>query len=585
MATDHNDKEEKAVSSASSVKKKSRRGKPLIDPVFQRFVNGVTRAIGSTEFYEYFMDCMNIAETEIQFSNRKLIKTVDLNWVDKIEDTLEAIQSIVENPRNIIKEEELIVNVAHAKKANAETVRHLAQHSGLVEDFNYDTGDVRPSKLMQRYREDSVELYENRIVFTTMEYAFHFVKIRYDALTEAMGEEFGAKLKVETDFTSATEDVHFDMFMHIKQIDSALDTEDKNSEVFSKIAKQYRMLSVFMNSQFAQQMAKLPRVKGKIVKTNVLKKNPNYRKILQLFEYLKGYTDIGYTIKVIEQNPATDDDFREKMFRNVLFNYLILKGHLQDEEDRELPLPVKERKRTLKPKFIHQIIEELTEDYDLPDVEIRKVLIEELTKKQLMEEEKEERRRLVEEQAQRKKAEQERIKAEKKAEQERIKKEKEVERELKRQQRILQEKMEQEAEDRRRCGLFRNELTEFFDQLYTRSTLRDEAENKELPQMADLDKLADKVIGADKSGGAKKKANGKKDKGTNSEETEPKEEVYTEEQRAADEERLKPLKKELGSFTEQLASQLELRKKKDEELKRSEREFKNSAKKKRRSTS
>ena len=44
-----------------------------------------------------------------------------------------------------------------------------------------------------------------------------------------------------------------------------------------------------------------------------------------------------------------------------------------------------------------EIIEELTDDYDLPDVEIRKVLIEEITKAQLLKEEEAERRRLVEE--------------------------------------------------------------------------------------------------------------------------------------------------------------------------------------------
>ena len=53
--------------------------------------------------------------------------------------------------RNIIKEDEVIVNVANAKKAGADVVRHLAQHAELVEKFDTDSGDVRPSKLMQKY--------------------------------------------------------------------------------------------------------------------------------------------------------------------------------------------------------------------------------------------------------------------------------------------------------------------------------------------------------------------------------------------------------------------------------------------------
>ena len=443
----------------------------LIDPIYQKFVRGVTRAIGSTEFYQFFMDAVSRAQNEFQFSNRKMIKTVDLRWVNSIEETLEAMQKIISSPRNIIKEEELIVNVANARKAGSETVRHLAQHSALVEKFDPDQGDVRPGRLMQRYREDSMGLYENRLVFTTMEYAYHFVKIRHDALFEAMSDEFGAKLKVKSDMESATEHVHVDMFLHIKDIESPLDTDRKNGDVFSRISRIYRVLSVFMNSEFAQQMAKLSRVKGAVTKTNVLKKNPDYHKIMLLWDFLRQYDEIGYTIRVVEQNPKIDEQFQENIYRNILFQYLILKGYLEDADDRRVPTKAKGRKRTLKPKFIHEIVEELTEDYDLPDVEIRKVLIEELTKEQLMQEEAAERRRLVEEQAKRKKEEEERLKAEKKAEQERIKAEKAAERERIRQEkeaerrRLEQERMEREAEARRLTDMYRAELTWFEEEL------------------------------------------------------------------------------------------------------------------------
>ena len=456
----------------------------LIDSIYEKFVRGVTRAIGSTEFYQFFMDAISRAQNEFQFSNRKMIKTVDLRWVDAVEETLEAMQNIISNPRNVIKEEELIVNVANARKAGSETVRHLAQHSALVEKFDPDSGDVRPSRLMQRYREDSVGLYENRLVFTTMEYAYHFVKIRHDALFEAMSDEFGAKLKLKSDMESATEHVHMDTFLHIKKIDSALDTDRKNGDVFDRISRMYRVLSVFMTSNFAQQMAKLPRIKGTITKTNVLKRNPDYHKIMLLWDFLRQYNEIGYTIRVVEQNPEINERFQQDIFHNILFQYLILKGYLEDAEDRQVPTKARGRKRTLKPKFIHQIVEELTEDYDLPDVEIRKVLIEELTKEQLMQEEKEERRRLVEEQEKRKKEEEARIRAEKKAEQERLKAERAAERERIRQEkeaerrRLEQERMEREAEERRLCDMYRKELSRFEEELPYQLSLRQQEQER-----------------------------------------------------------------------------------------------------------
>ena len=443
----------------------------VIDPIYQKYVKSVMRALSSSDFYEYFMTSLAYADNEFQFSNRRMEKIVDTSWVDAIETALEGFQNIIASPRNIIKEEELIVNVANAKKTGDDVVRHLAQHASLVEDFNEDTGDVRPNRLMQKYREDTIGLYENRVVFTTLEMAYQFVKIRHDALFEAMSDEFGAKLKLRSDMTSATETVHLDMFLHIRDIDSALETDDKNREVFDRISRMYRILATYMNSHFAQKLARQPRVKGTITKTNVLKKNPNYHKIVELFEFLRGYGDVGYTIKIIEQNPVIGEAFERDIYHNILFNYLVLKGQLERDKDRMLPTPLKQKKRSLKPKIIKEIIEELTEDYDLPDVEIRKVLIEELTKEQLMQEEAEERRRLVEEQEQRKKEEAERLRLEQEAEKERLRREKEAEKERIRQEkaaeeeRLLRERMEREQEDRRRSKLLRDEIAHFRNHL------------------------------------------------------------------------------------------------------------------------
>lgn len=471
----------------------------LIDPIYTKFVRGVTRAIGSTEFYEFFMDAVSRAQNEFQFSNRKLVKTVDLTWVDAIEESLDAFQKIISSPRNVLKEEDLIVNVANAKKSGAETVRHLAQHSGLVDSFDEERNEVHPGRLMQRYREESWGLYENRLVFTTMEFAYHFVKIRHDALFEAMSDEFGAKLKVQSNMESATEHVHMDMFLHIKEIDSALETDAKNGDAFSRISRIYRILSVYMNSAFAQQMSKLERIKGTVNKTNVLKRNKDYHEILSLFEFLRKYNDIGYTIRVVEQSPEINEQFQQDIYRNILFNYLILKGYLEDEEDRTVPVEPKERRRTLKPKFIKQIVEELTEDYDLPDVEIRKVLIEELTKEQLMREEKAERLRLVEEQEKKRREEKERLAAEKKAEAERRRAEREAEAERRRaeqeeaERRKQMERMQREAENRRWGKSFQNELDYFNEHLEERREERRKAEEALRQRAAEEQDYADAV--------------------------------------------------------------------------------------------
>ncbi|MBQ3562844.1 MAG: hypothetical protein IJA13_04790 [Clostridia bacterium] len=466
-----------------------------IDAIYQKYARGVIRTLASSDFYEFFMDMIKKAENEFQFSNRRSEKIIDPKWVDAVDEALGAFQNIISNPRNVIKEEELIVNVAHAKRGGQDVVRHLAQHGNLVSSYDYETHDVKPNKLMQKLRDDSNELYENRFVYTVLEAAHHFVRIRYDALFDVMGDEFGAKLKMQSDLECASETIHFDMFMHIKEKESILETEEKNGDMLSSVARLYRVLTMFMNTPFAQQMARLPRVKGAVVKTNVLKKNPHYKAISKLWEFLKQYDDVGYAVKITEQNPNISEQFQKDLFHNIMYQYIVLKGYLENEKDRRIPAPLKQRKRTLKPKFIREIVEELTEDYDLPDVEVRKVLIETLTKEQLMREEAEERRRLVEEQQRKKKEEEERIRLEKEAEKERLRREKEDEKERLRrekeaeEERLRIEKLEQENEDRRQAARYRKEIEKFIkalpDQLEARENAAQKVKKAELSDFGD----------------------------------------------------------------------------------------------------
>ena len=470
----------------------------LVDSVYRKFTRSVQRALSGDDFYRFFMESIANADNQIQFSNRREVKSVDPVWVENIEASMEAFQHIIAMPRQEFKEDELIVNVAYARRTGQDVVRHLSSHAALVEDYNEEDGTVRPSRVLQKYREESLGLYENRLVFTALEQAYHFTKIRHDALFGAMGDQFGAKLKVTSNMESATELVHMDLFLHIRSTESMLETDEKNRDIFNRISRLYRLLGVFMSSPFAQQLAQFDRVKGAIHKTNILKRNPDYKAAVKLLEFLRSYDQVGYVIAVVEQNPTVSETFEKDIYHNILFNYLILKGYLEDEESRRLPMLRKPRQRKLKPKFIKQVIEELTEDYDLPDVEVRKILIEELTKEQLMQEEAAERRRLVEEQAQRKKEEQARIKAEKAAEKARIKAEKEAEAARRRaekeaeEQRRLYERMERETEDRRRKQALSAELEYFREHLPERLAQRAEIE-AELRQRTQREDYADAV--------------------------------------------------------------------------------------------
>ncbi len=369
----------------------------LVDPIYRKFTSKAFRSLTSPEFYEFFMNMLRNGEHQFQFSNRKIDIRVDEKWVEAIEAALPAMIEISRDPRIIIFQEEIITNVVLAKKIDSQVVKHLCAHSFLVESWNEETGDVRPSKILNMFKEESWDTYENRFVYTLICMAYDFVNKRYKDMQEAMNDEFGAKLLVDTTGFSAMEEMSVHSEMKIKQKEDMFDSEDKNN-IFARIKAVFEELQRLMQSRFAKEMIKYAKVRPPLVPTNAIKKNPYLKKCVKLWDFLLVYIETGFTVEIIEQNPEINQKFEQDIFNNIAFTYIILKGYLEDNRDRAMDRNVKSHRRTLRPKYIREIIEELVQDFNLPDVEVRKILIEQLTKEQLMREEQSERYRLVEEQ-------------------------------------------------------------------------------------------------------------------------------------------------------------------------------------------
>ena len=110
-------------------------------------------------------------------------------------------------------------------------------------------------------------------------------------------------------------------------------------------------------------------------------KDPNYRKCYQLWQFMERYDKVGYNIDVQQQALAFDDEYMVQMYTNLINNYTVFKSLTDDERNlQELesvhPEPVA-------PKFIKEIKEVQVDSPDLPDVEVRRVFVEEVTQAQL----------------------------------------------------------------------------------------------------------------------------------------------------------------------------------------------------------
>lgn len=366
-----------------------------IDPVYQRFMGQVEKTLKSEEFYRYFQESLKEGKRAYQFSNRKLEKKIDEKWIKAVEDCIDPFNNIIMNPRNFIIEKEEIVNVAVARQSTPEVLRHLTTHGKYIDEITED--NVRPNHLLNKFKEDSWNTYENRFVYTLLEKTTQFVSKRFEAIFANMGEEFGAFLKIDASLKNETDTVATKMDIRIRQNEDYLQDDQDSMSLFQRIARLNERLRQFNSSQFANELRKYARVKNPIVKTNAIRKNPNFKACYDLWVFLYNYHEVGYEINIYEQSSEITPEFEQDIYNSIFFNYLILKNYLDREEDRLIDTSRQFRKRVLKPRYIKKIIEEIVGNYDITDVEIRKVLIEEFTRAQLEQLEEKERRRLVEE--------------------------------------------------------------------------------------------------------------------------------------------------------------------------------------------
>ena len=69
----------------------------------------------------------------------------------------------------IIVNEEDIVKIELARRVTVESIKHLSRNTNLIQDYDKDTGDVKPSKILNINKEESFNTYENRFIYSLIQ--------------------------------------------------------------------------------------------------------------------------------------------------------------------------------------------------------------------------------------------------------------------------------------------------------------------------------------------------------------------------------------------------------------------------------
>ena len=330
-------------------------------------------------YFRYLFELAQASDTTIDQQREELVKVVDEEWISVIEDSLDAINSIIEKPRRFITTEEEVVPVSLAKKISADSVRHLSQNTQFLAPS--DDGGVHPTKILNVNMAETYDLYENRFVYHLIQRLLTFVDKRTDVIFWSTGNEIRNRFTMRSKIGDAYEEIEYNVEMTVKDRQNFAENDADNMDTFMRIDRVRRLVMALRGSSFCQIMKGCSAVRSPIQRTNLIMKDPNYRKCFQLWQFMERYDKVGYSIQVKDSALAFDDEYMVQMYTNLINNYAVFKSLVSDE--RNLTELASERREPVEPKFVKEIKEEIVDSCDIPDVEVRKVFVEEVTQAQL----------------------------------------------------------------------------------------------------------------------------------------------------------------------------------------------------------
>ena len=356
-----------------------------INELYSKYTEGVEYALEDDRYFQYLFEMIQAGDNTLEQKNRILHKVVDERWLTVVEEGIEAIFNIVDKPRRFITTSEEVVPVALAKKITADSVRHLSQNTQFI--TTNEAGEIMPTRILNVTTEESYDLYENRFVYHLIQRLFAFVDKRTDIIFWSTGDETCNVMRMESKVDDAYEEISYKVEMTIKNRQSLVENDNDNMDIFKRIDRVRRMSRTLRSSSFCEIMNGCAKVHSPIQRTNLMMKDPDYRKCYQLWQFIEGYDEVGYSIEEQDSTLQFDEEYLLQMYINMITNYTVFKSLLVSDPRKMSEIETK-KLEPVRPKFIKEIQEEIVEDRNIPDVEIRRVFVDEVTQAQLDAEEK-----------------------------------------------------------------------------------------------------------------------------------------------------------------------------------------------------
>lgn len=348
----------------------------LIRKAYDKMVHRNSDELKEDPYYKYFYNLVDTGRNYAEFSYVRLIKSVDEKWVEEIENALPSLTYLVQHPRKYIEEEREVVNIAMARNISTESIRHLLAHSNYIDEYRKD-GTVIPNRILNVYKEESFNTYENRFICSLIAELQFFVNRRYNAIFDANKDEMGVNFDVGSTIDNYREVVDYKLRITIRDKQEEVEDEEENNEIYARIHEIHRKVNMLAATEFVSIMKRFPAVQHPIVNTNAIAKNKDYKKCHKLWNFIYSYDQVGYKVDMLKQTPNVGGELRQDIVNTIVWNYAMLHNYLTDVD--ELNLNKKKRKKEINIPEMRGLLELIADGVALEDRNLRRLVDHELS--------------------------------------------------------------------------------------------------------------------------------------------------------------------------------------------------------------
>jgi hypothetical protein len=228
--------------------------------------------------------------------------------------------------------------------------------------------------------QESFAVYENRVLLTLIHKALMFVDDKYSKMKDVPNDSYNnitMNRHLELNQQKLDFSVNYVNENHENMAEN-LDVEDIESlSDFDRIRRIRQGLNECLATPLMKEIAKEPQVKPPLTQTNLLKENPNFKKAVELWNFLDTYKKQGFEIVGEEYNGKMTDENKEDVYFAMEFQHFMmsittnpaLRKMLQEKYEEENALAKEESDRPEKVKGM--VLEAQIEAVRKEETEIR----------------------------------------------------------------------------------------------------------------------------------------------------------------------------------------------------------------------